>query len=430
MARLEDLPSELLNMIFILSLFNLSLPRASRHIGAALNKIALVTLAFSGNPSHRLGFAGDQSTREARVRELQSDILSCRWMTWDFIKVYFEAFITKSILSEFGMRASKLRWYDGKPARTAAVQSYVHDVVYQNLKVGIDPRDEETLVDYTDFDDAGENIVNFLYIGPEGWERGCNIITSTLVARSWILDNGPSAVTLVVSPRMGVVLTGLLSTCPESNAVIWGALPKRFKALECSAGPCQIPAKLLIGPWTDEKLHLLEALLEAGAELVDDDHRDLAEQGLMDAIKQDNHRAVDLLAARSNGDPYNLEEIWIEPSVRDMGLGMHNPSMDGVSSYCNVLQRRRTCKVRPTTKHIQRAVIEGACRKTIVRRLLFVRSARIDRNDKSILKWISMKRRVGDKKGEWLENNLQRRTEWSLPDAPEAPFDLVLSGHQ
>ncbi|KAL8897070.1 MAG: hypothetical protein Q9192_002758 [Flavoplaca navasiana] len=78
--------------------------------------------------------------------------------------------------------------------------------------------------------------------------------------------------------------------------------------------------KLLAGPWTDDgKLDFLEALLDAGARTIDDDYEDLAEQGLMDAIKENNYCAVHLLAAESlhaqHKNPDDLE-TFIEPAWR------------------------------------------------------------------------------------------------------------------
>lgn len=76
---------------------------------------------------------------------------------------------------------------------------------------------------------------------------------------------------------------------------------------------------MLTGPWTDEKLHFLEAVLEARPKTTSDEHKRLAEKGLMDAVKEDNHRAVQLLAAVSCDeqytDPHKMDGMFVEPSM-------------------------------------------------------------------------------------------------------------------
>ena len=86
---------------------------------------------------------------------------------------------------------------------------------------------------------------------------------------------------------MGLVLVGFLAVYPGARDEALIQRSRKCGALECFEGPCQIPAKLLTGPWTDDgKLHFLEALLDPGARIINDDHEKLTEQGLMDAIKK------------------------------------------------------------------------------------------------------------------------------------------------
>ena len=122
--------------------------------------------------------------------------------------------------------------------------------------------------------------------------------SSSLVARSWELEDGKSHASLIVGRRTGLVLIGtLIAWEGETNG--FRRWDRQYKALFCSS--CQIPAKLLTGPWTDLKLHfleaVLEAVLEAGAQINSREYMDLAQTGLMDAIREDSHRAVDMLAA-------------------------------------------------------------------------------------------------------------------------------------
>ena len=69
---------------------------------------------------------------------------------------------------------------------------------------------------------------------------------------------------------------------------------------------CQIPEKLLRGPWTDEKCDFLEVLIRGNAEVdrVNSTSGEVAEQGLWEAIEEHNARAVRALVARV--DPYHV----------------------------------------------------------------------------------------------------------------------------
>jgi len=68
---------------------------------------------------------------------------------------------------------------------------------------------------------------------------------------------------------------------------------------------CQIPEKLLRGPWTNEKCDFLGLLIRGNAEVdrVNSTSGEVAEQGLWEAIEEHNARAVKALVARV--DPYH-----------------------------------------------------------------------------------------------------------------------------
>lgn len=53
------------------------------------------------------------------------------------MELYFDAFITNTILREFQLRARELRWVDRKPATKSQLQSYVRDVIYRNMSTGV-----------------------------------------------------------------------------------------------------------------------------------------------------------------------------------------------------------------------------------------------------------------------------------------------------
>ena len=117
LSRLESLPTELLEQIFLQSL-NVNLPLASSHLGTVLSsthlKMSVVFKIFSsggtisslelyGELSHILGDGSADGTYRA-IGKLQSRILACRWMTWNFVQLYLENFIVRTLLREFRAR--------------------------------------------------------------------------------------------------------------------------------------------------------------------------------------------------------------------------------------------------------------------------------------------------------------------------------------
>ena len=155
MSPIENLPHEILEMIFFECL-NPNLPRASLRIATALStfriKMALVKKAFSGHAtcSNELCFEDSCLLQTIETYEsasfigkLQSDILSCRWMTWDFLQIYMERFIVHSIIRVF--RTENLEWQDSVSFEDSVVRRFVHDILYQNAGVEIVPWDAQQL---------------------------------------------------------------------------------------------------------------------------------------------------------------------------------------------------------------------------------------------------------------------------------------------
>ncbi|KAL8670186.1 MAG: hypothetical protein Q9168_005264 [Polycauliona sp. 1 TL-2023] len=470
MARLEDLPQELIEMIFFESL-NLSLPRASPRLGRLLStpktKNDLVMLAFPSTMiynsyhcaryddddsyyemahfdelSHKL-WAGDSDSTSSAIGRLHSNILSCRWMTWDFLKQYFETATVRAFLR--GFREQNLAWLDGQRINETIVHEYIHNEVYRNLQVEYPETRYKQGLDH-DPPVLREEWDRW-YRGAEefsGWERDTSpkagqttlglvprkgqtrdkqearmFTTYALAARSWKLEDGvqrpawdldPQA-SLVVGRRTGLVHFGYLRQC-KCEKKGWHFWSGGFKCLNCRYGPCPIPAKLLTGPWTDEKLHFLEAVLEGGATITSAEQENLAHRGLMDAIKEDDYRAIDLLAVIGRDeqylDPHRMEGQYVEPSMAYAEFDLGALDEDASAFVKTHWLERRTCGVRPTTDHLKTAVIEKGCRKMIVRRLLFANKADIDRQDSSITTWMMESQLIsGNSKAAWLQYQLK-----------------------
>ena len=98
-------------------------------------------------------WAGGATDTEAGIGELQSRILACRWMTWEFLKLCMETFVVRTLAREFraqnlpwqeGMPpeeqpydAPKLPWHGGAPVKESVVRDFVHEVFAQKVHLGI-----------------------------------------------------------------------------------------------------------------------------------------------------------------------------------------------------------------------------------------------------------------------------------------------------
>ncbi|KAF2502344.1 hypothetical protein BU16DRAFT_449228 [Lophium mytilinum] len=81
LAPLERLPTEILEEIFKHSLWNLDLPLASPHLASKLAS----NHCYQGICSAYLSVPIGDRVRQTRI---QSRIFACRFMTWDFFKIY------------------------------------------------------------------------------------------------------------------------------------------------------------------------------------------------------------------------------------------------------------------------------------------------------------------------------------------------------
>ena len=354
------------------------------------------------------------------------------------------------------LRYWKLPWKDMEPVREAVVRDYVHEILHREIDAGID-FSSEGFLDYdrpttrAEWDAFFDNNGDFEVIlsadagRPIGRDHGDGdsndsndfptrvpviirkwvpgehygdqyfvdkIQNQGLAMRSWNSHQADSTIAIGILPRIGVVMVG--SNIPKRMGYwLFDVQSDRWRSFVCP-WDCKLPEKLLRGPWVDKKLRFLRLIVESGACLMTNDQRNVAEQGLLDAIREDNYRAVDIIAvesidARRSNDAY-MEGTHVHPSFRDaeFDFGKGNGGATDNELRVNYLTRRITIGVRPSTEHLRAAVLERGCRKRIVRRLLFARSLIIDRRDPAIAKWIEERHREGDEKGSWLQYQLDR----------------------
>lgn len=390
LSRLESLPTELLEQIFLQSL-NVSLPLASSHLSTVLSsthlKMSVLFKIFSsdsnisnlehyGELSHILTAGSADGTYRA-IGKLQSRILACRWMTWNFLQLYLENFIVRTLLREFrarnlpwpeGLRASDpklMRWHGGAPVRESVVRDFVHGCLGTETEIE------------TPSDSHSESDINNYTIG------------STINHHFWSPERGGPMLHISICP-----LTGELTlwrgrqgaTSPDAVEWIkhhWTWALRKFNT--------KIPIKLLHRPWTEEQLSFLFILNVSGAKFNLDNkmYRDIAKKGLTEAIRGDNYRAVHLITeAWASSRPLSMtwKEAW-------------------------------TFRIKPDTEHLKVAVIERGCRRDIVQALLSAKSSDIDYTNTAVLEWAENQREQGDGRGQWLlvlltESQHRRWTEY------------------
>ncbi|KAF1977914.1 hypothetical protein BU23DRAFT_526526 [Bimuria novae-zelandiae CBS 107.79] len=90
MPTLPGLPQELLEMIFLYSM-NISLPRASFTLGRNLSSktvtLEFVLRSFFHTVDHKTNYRDRKTTSDS---EIQSQLLACRFFTWDFFRSYVQ----------------------------------------------------------------------------------------------------------------------------------------------------------------------------------------------------------------------------------------------------------------------------------------------------------------------------------------------------
>lgn len=376
LAPIERLPTEVLEIIFF-NCLNLGLPQASPIIGNALSsfycKARLAELAFSSIGRYDLLHAHhlrdtliriptEWIASRASITKFQSDLLKSRWMTVDFWRRYVSIYLEKTILSVF--QYHNLEWMDGTPAKLitrAMVAQYVQaagkfdregsgggkeDVIEWNISL---PRD----------------------IFPQ---VRIEIIHDT---------NGAETKKVIIAKIDGSVRPNWRIEWRES-----------WMMVHCRG--CRIPTKLLHGPWTEGKSRLLQILIFGGATIEQDTTTagEVAERGLIDAIKERNPTVVAALLGFLPTMPYQYREC-------DMACWTYGlPCLNSL--------RSDSTWVMPEASHVALAVMHEGCDKDIVEMLLLKRDCRRADEDDALIEWAVQKKTEGDERGPWLLEQLEQ----------------------
>lgn len=367
-SKLESLPTEIIESIFLYSK-NLELPRASLALGRTLSSTGfkhLVLRAILVDP-YLDGFIDDETFETGH---LQSALLRCRWVD--------DAMFSHALHQA---RLAKL---------TAFFQNPPHSVMY-------------------DIKDAAPH--NAL-LGP-----GCPVAdTSTSTIAQFVESVKPQSAPLDQRQWEWVSYAGKRYTLlfPDYPGRVWlgkyrkpGQEHTSYDTFICNfqlANPCEIPTKVLHGPWTETKLNFLRSLLDASATLEweTSNNGEVAETSLREAIVQGNTSFLQVMLGEPKIAPLDLQ--------KEIDCWPYRPAIP----------------IRQ--EHLRLAIFDGGCNTRIVQMLLRKDAShglgleddgvpadddmqdwglRLDDND--ILDWATAKDEEGDERGTWL---LQTIRDW------------------
>ena len=379
LSSLERLPVELLETIFFYCL-NPSLPQASIALGQKLNsmrvKSQLVLRTLSSPYSFEYPCAvSDVFPTLQEQAKAQSAILRLPWVTLPFFRQLIPDYIVHTIIRELGAR--RLRWMGDGPMVTKESEPVIRQYLEDNA---------------ARFDHAGTKHFGL----PAYWEI------------KWHEISIQQEIILGIGLRDGLVTLRERETTPwHPYGSAYAPEAPHFSRWRICGGVegCQIPEKLLRGPWSDEKCEFLELVIRGNAEVdrVNSTSGEVAEQGFWEAIEEHNARAVRALVARigPRGRPVDAERTWypilhtneISPGYRD-SIYREDPIRKGVG-------------IVPRQEHLRKTLEEG-CPKDVLSALLGAAEVSFDLTDQEIELWVLQGEKVRDIRASIIQEELRR----------------------
>ena len=381
LSSLERLPVELLETIFFYCL-NPSLPQASIALGQKLNskrvksQLVLRTLSSPNSFEYPCAVSDVFPTLQEQAKA-QSAILRLPWVTLPFFRQLIPDYIVHTIIRELGVR--RLRWMgDG-----SMVTKESEPVIRQYLE---------------------DNAARFNHVGtkhfglPAYWEI------------KWYDWPTNQEITLGIGLRDGLVTLRERDTTWHPHGSPYADQGPNFSRWRIFGGVegCQIPEKLLRGPWSDEKCEFLELVIRGNAEVdrVNSTSGEVAEQGFWEAIEEHNARAVRALVARigPRGRPVDAERTWYPILQPCDANGKSSGYRDSTYREDPI---RKGVGIVPRQEHLRKTLEEG-CPEDVLLALLGAAEVSFDLTDQEIDLWVLQGEKVRDTRASIIQEERRR----------------------
>ncbi|KAL9004930.1 MAG: hypothetical protein Q9188_002281 [Gyalolechia gomerana] len=329
LSRLERLPTEVLERIFLFSQ-NVAMPQASLTLGKALSstyvKYRLLRALFTDECMEDLPLID-----EFRIAKLQTNLLRCRWVDLPSIKRAVAASVT-----------SLLALLLGKPTEIFSAVDLVTLGIPNALAGTGCPLQELSTAELSRF-------VDDVFSSPIKQRR----LTWSFLPKTqerWV----------DIDANRGIIRMS------HSPFIVY--------KLELRPG-CEMPTRLLHGPWTTSKKEFLEFLMSTQAAIDPEysNNQEVAAESLKEAIVQGDVSVATLLT-----DSWHL----------------------GSS--------RRKYRLPLSEEHVRLAIFDGGCNREMIN-LLEVRSSseNIDWNQDDFVEWAIERKVRGDERGSWLLEKIE-----------------------
>lgn len=365
---LESLPTELLEKVFFFCL-NVSLPQASLVIGHKLashhvkSQLTLRVLSSPSSTDYPCDLAAVFPTLREQA-EAQSAILRLKWMTLPFLRGLIPEYIVKTLARELG--AQKLRWMGNGPLVSATsepwIRQYLNDNAYRLDEIPM------------------QGLPAFWEIN---WAIPHHDSPADTASGRLSIDGDSRAINVGIGLRDGLVALGVLrAEALQYNDLEEGLVSVNRWRILCGVEGCRIPEKLLHGPWTEEKCEFLEIAIRGNCSVdwVGTLSGEIAKEGLLQALEEQNARAVQALVARKS--PIDSCKTCYYPDKESRALNRHQ-----LSTYQDVPVRRGVGII-PTTEHIRKALTAKDYNRDIVDLLLQAAEFGNESFDTEIFRWV------------------------------------------
>ncbi|MCJ1395207.1 hypothetical protein MMC18_008090 [Xylographa bjoerkii] len=377
LSALEQLPTELLQTIFLISM-NINLPMSSRHLGSALASPLLRTELVIH------AFTRCRDSEDRLYAELRSSLLRQKWLTYNFLQRCQKTYLLRHailVIQENSKEVARGIYRSNVVRITEAFDTYYS--LSRRILMKLDS------IYHSSGLDLSRDVV-FEGTDQEG------------TAYSIVLDDEGSR--MDVCRPFGAHPQDSIrpEDCFDVRKDFHTRTTYYLVSSDTPLTRCEIPEKLLHGPWTNERGYFLKLLMDADAHVnwLGSTNGEIVLQGFEDAIREDNSYAISVL--RASGIE-NLESDTRIDTVRecleDLEIGkttvedLTNPHGPWRLPAGNALLNTSSARVVPSTEHLKIAVLEKAAKFRVLKALLEGNGKTdIDCDDTEVVGWALQKR--------------------------------------